>query len=163
MQQFNAECAEGADFFTPLTEQDNACIVRVMLQDDAGPEAVDFFRATGLFLTEFEQIAEVDYAIATAPWVNQGRPNPLLLNGDPSVVSFGDLLGSGSMYRAIGDDILWPEYSTLELYEETDGGQRLTFNVRLAPCRACETTGSLEVVVEIIEGAVFRVSEARTD
>jgi len=150
------EASQAADHWNALVEQcgvepiqlnpddprDAGCVVRAMRGTGASPDAVQLFEMSKLFLLAFEERGTVDSGVASAPWFNMGRPQTVLLNGTPSVISIFNLLPSDWQaepgYAAYEGALAWPEYSRLQESQVfPDGSQRLLISVVLRACRAC--------------------------
>ncbi len=143
-------------------KDDDPCILQVMRLGNASPSAVAFYQQQKYFLVTFEEHGRVDYGQAGAPWVNMGRPTPILfLNGSPDIIeakipddykkdaSYANVLKlptatPGSTLTPL-EDSPWGEYGQLTSVASTSSGQRFVVSYPLRGCRACADDGYLPI------------------
>jgi len=128
------------------------CAIATMEELGASPQAVDFFRTTGWFLSDFQEMGRVDLGSIVNPWRANANGDFALLNGTPSVVlaeAEGRLVDVAierdSAYDMLvtlfPDLLLWPTDNVFEtLGASLQEGQRFIFQFYLNNgCHACRT------------------------
>jgi hypothetical protein len=126
------------------------CVTAIMQDSGASREAVEFFRTTGWFLGDFEEMGRVDMGEIVNPWRANANVQPVFLNGTPLVVYPEDevrpvFIGLDPDYDALvasfPDLSLFPGLSALETLSRLEGGgQRFVLQFDLVDgCHACGT------------------------
>ncbi|MEZ4501831.1 MAG: hypothetical protein R3C39_04345 [Dehalococcoidia bacterium] len=142
----------------PADEGTRACF------DDAvageSPEAIAFLHQYGQFLASFEEQGTVDVGSIGAAWVNMGRGEPVILNGEVPMLPVTWLLFGGDASPVDGwlaepayaeaiaghDPIAWAEYTTITpAAAPMEGGQAFHLSIPVQDCRACEVLATIEV------------------
>lgn len=148
------QCGDPVSTFDPEQPE---CVLRAMQLDRANPEAIAFFEATDQFLDTYTELGRVDFGRVSAPWFNMFRGEPVLLNGSPSMILFGELIpedwqdapGFRSLSDSLEDSGLdpfpWPEYSGLD--ESRSEGRFHILSFPLQECRVCDVVGQLRIAV----------------
>ena len=134
------------------------CIYEVMQKAGASPEAIDFVRRYGYFLSDFKEQGKVDYGVGSAPWINMGRPTyQLALNGFPALQELNSLIPDDWDKDPRYADVLqkepntfpWSEYGGIDSTRRGLNDSMIwTMSFRLAPCRACPDTARIAIDVE---------------
>ncbi len=128
------------------------CVRAIMQELGASPQAMEFWRLTGWFLADFQEMGTVDLATIIHPWRANENVQPAFLNGTPLVVypeTEGGLRGVAieqdpsydALVAAFPHLSFWPSGSVFEALSAPDHeGQRFVLQFRLIDgCRACST------------------------
>ena len=141
-----------------IDEECFAALADLERQDGASDEAIAFFVAHEVFLVAFEEHGAVDFGAVSSPLFNMGRPTPVFLNGDFSLLYLGELPPedwlSRPTYEDLGDVLGWVEYSTLADATVSGETQVFTTQTPIQECRACQTLGYLNLEVTFVAGAL---------
>jgi hypothetical protein len=128
---------------------DQGCIESAMRQLGASESAIQFFDSTMQFLMSFDKRGPIDFGLAASPWVNMGRGEAVLLNGQPSAIPMSRTLsptddswksdpGYANLLQRFPNAFPWAEYGGPTSERQTDTGStsiELRFDMR--ECRAC--------------------------
>lgn len=126
------------------------CVTAIMQDSEASPQATEFFRATGWFLGDFQEMGRVDLGSVVDPWRANENVQYAFLNGTPLVVHPEEEVQPVAieldpnydvLVAAFPDLFLWPGLGLFEALSTTEeGGQRFVIEFRLVDgCHACET------------------------
>jgi hypothetical protein len=121
-----------------------------MQDSSASPQAVDFFRLTGWFLSDIQELGRVDLGSVVNPWRANDNVQRALLNGTPLVVypeteAQPVAIQLDPNYETLVDSfpdlLLWPGDNVFEaLTTSEQGGQRFVLQFSLVDgCHACGT------------------------
>ena len=130
----------------PMTD----CVTAIMQDSNASPQAIDFFRLTGWFLSDIREMGRIDLGTIVDPWRANDNVQHALLNGTPLVVypeKETQLVGieldpnHEVLAAPFPDLLLWPGDSVFEALTTSDsGGQRFVLRFSLVDgCHACGT------------------------
>lgn len=144
------------------------CTFAAMEKAGASPEAMNFFRLTGWFLADFQEMGQVDLGSILDPWRANSNGDFSILNGTPAVVILEE--EGGRIEAAIQND---PNYdaliasfpslrlwSTDNVFESLDaspqGGQRFIFQFYLVNgCHACVTGYMARVALDFASDGTY--------
>jgi hypothetical protein len=139
----------------PMTD----CVTAIMQDSNASPQAIDFFKLTGWFLSDIQEMGRVDLGTIVDPWRANDNVQSALLNGTPKVVYPESEAQSAAIeldpnYDALAATFpalgLWPGDNVFEALTTVDsGGQRFVLQFRLVDgCHACGTGYSARVAFD---------------
>jgi hypothetical protein len=128
-----------------------------MRQLGASESAVRFFEMTNQFLNTFDARGAIDFGLASAPWLNMGRGEGVLLNGSPSAILMSRALnprdeswksqpGYADLVKQYPNASVWVEYGGPVSERQGDDGRLVissAFDMR--ECRACANVGLFRV------------------
>jgi hypothetical protein len=126
------------------------CVTAIMQDSGASRQAMEFFRTTGWFLDDFQEMGRVDLGSVVDPWRANENVQYAFLNGTPLVVHPEEEVQPVAiemdpnydvLVTAFPDLFLWPGLGLFEALSTTEeGGQRFVIQFRLVDgCHACET------------------------
>lgn len=126
------------------------CVRPIMQELGASPQAIEFWRLTGWFLGDFQEMGTVDLATIIDPWRANENVQLALLNGTPAVVypeeegvpvAIEQDSNYDALVAAFPDLDFWPSGGVFEALSAPDHeGQRFVLQFRLIDgCRACST------------------------
>ncbi|HKA35921.1 MAG TPA: hypothetical protein VKH43_03825 [Thermoanaerobaculia bacterium] len=130
------------------------CVKKVLARHGGTPEAFEFYRKTGWFLSELKETGgPVRVATLLDPWRANENEQPALVNGAPPVVYPEDAdfdVEKDAAYRALREKfpnlLLWKPGAELEGSGSTPKGQSFLFRYRLLDgCHACPVRGFARV------------------
>jgi hypothetical protein len=134
-----------------------ACVVKVMRDNGAAPEAVAFFDQTGWILTDLHSVGSVALGVALNPWLANGNYQFILLNGKPPKTfpmyssrldisadpHYGELLELTRQRNGSSEDsiMVWPSDIQLESSSLVpDNAPRFVFQFNIVGgCHVCAT------------------------
>lgn len=144
------------------------CAIATMEQLGASPQALQFFRTTGWFLSDFQEMGKVDLGSIVDPWRANSNGDFALLNGTPSVVlaeAEGRLvevaierdLAYDTLITEFPDLLLWPPDNVFEAFgPAADGGQRFILQFYLVNgCHACVTGYMARVTLDFASDGTY--------
>ena len=126
------------------------CVTAIMQDSGVPRQAIEFFRTTGWFLGDFQEMGRVDMGTVADPWRANDNVQPVFLNGTPLVVYPEEEVRP--VYIELDPDYdvlvasfphlsLWPGHGALETLSTLEGGgQRFVLQFDLVDgCHACGT------------------------
>lgn len=151
------------------------CAIATMEELGASPEAIGFFRLTGWFLSDFQEMGRVDLGSIFDPWRANSNGDFALLNGTPAVVVLEDEgrkvesaiendPAYGTLVASFPDLRLWPTDNLLETLDESfealygfpQDGQRFLFQFYLVDgCHACLTDYMARVALDFYSDGTY--------
>lgn len=126
------------------------CVTAIMQDSGASRQAIEFFRTTGWFLDDFQEMGRVDLGSVVNPWRANENVQYAFLNGTPLVVHPEEEVQPVAIELEPNYDVLvaafpnlflWPGLGLLEALSTTEeGGQRFVIQFHLVDgCHACGT------------------------
>jgi len=152
----------------PMTD----CVTAIMQDSSASPQAIDFFRLTGWFLSDIQEMGRVDLGRIVDPWRANDNVQYALLNGTPLVV-YPDTEAQSvaiqldpnrdALAASFPDLFLWPGDNVFEALTTSDsGGQRFVLQFSLVDgCHACGTGYSARVAFDFDTDGTYLGAGAR--
>ena len=121
--------------------RDYDCVLKVMRDTGAGNQALRFFEHTGAFVSDFQELGEIDVVSADAAFAANVIHYELLVNGTPNLVSLESNLTEAERARP---DIRQLREKGLSLFndhfvrkESLAQGSRFIVEADFAKCNAC--------------------------
>ncbi len=144
------------------------CAIATMEELGASPQALQFFRTTGWFLSDFQEMGKVDLGSIVDPWRANSNGDFALLNGTPSVV-LAEAEGRpvevaierdpayDTLITEFPDLLLWPPDNVFEAFgPSADGGQRFILQFYLVNgCHACVTGYMARVAMDFASDGTY--------
>ncbi len=135
------------------------CVRAIMQDSNASAQAIDFFRFTGYFLSDIQEMGRVDLGTIVEPWRANDNVQYALLNGTPLVVypetealsvSIEVDPNHDALAASFPDLALSPGDNVFEALTTSDsGGQRFVLQFSLVDgCHACGTGYSARVAFD---------------
>ena len=130
------------------------CVRKVMTRHGATPEAFEFFRKTGWFLSELKETGgRVQVATLADPWRANENEQPALVNGKPPIVYPEEAafeVEKIAAFRAMKEKfpklLLWKPGAVLEDVRSAPRGTSFIFRYHLLDgCHACPVRGFARV------------------
>ena len=144
------------------------CAIATMEELGASHQALQFFRATGWFLSDFQEMGKVDLGSIVDPWRANSNGDFALLNGTPSVVlaereaRLVDIAIQGdeaydTLATSFPDLLLWPTDNVFEALDSAaDDGQRFIFQFYLVDfCHVCVTGYMARVAMDFTPDGTY--------
>lgn len=141
------------------------CVKGVLRRHGGTPEAFDFYRKTGWFLSELKETGgPIRVATLVDPWRANENEQPALVGGKPPIVypeeaSFD--VEKDARFQALKEKfpnlLLWKPGAVLEGMNSTPEGQSFLFRYRLLDgCHACPVRGYARVEFLFAPDGTFR-------
>ena len=144
------------------------CAIATMEELGASPQALQFFRTTGWFLSDFQEMGKVDLGSIVDPWRANSNGDFALLNGTPSVV-LAEAEGRpvevaierdpayDTLITEFPDLLLWPPDNVFEAFgSAADQGQRFILQFYLVNgCHACVTGYMARVAMDFAPDGTY--------
>jgi len=126
------------------------CVTAIMQDSGASRQAMEFFRTTGWFLGDFQEMGRVDLGTVVDPWRANENVQYAFLNGTPLVVHPEEEVQPvaieldpdyDALVASFPDLFLWPGLGAFEGLSTPEGeGQRFVLQFHLVDgCHACGT------------------------
>jgi len=141
------------------------CVKKVMKADGATPEAYEFYRKSGWFLSELKETeGRVSIATLVDPWRANENEQPALVGGKPPIVYPEETdvdpqksSGFRSLLAEYPNLLFWKPGPVLEGTTSGPKGQSFVFRYRLLDgCHACAVRGFARVEFLFAPDGTFR-------
>jgi hypothetical protein len=143
-----------------------------MQDSGASPQAIDFFKLTGWFLSDFQEMGRVDLGRVVNPWRANDNVQYAFLSGTPLAVYPEEEVqpvairldpNYDALVPSFPDLSLWPGDNVFEALTTSDhGGQRFVLQFSLVDgCHACGTGYFVRVAFDFDTDGTYRGVSSR--
>jgi hypothetical protein len=129
------------------------CQVEVAAETGMRPETIAFIEANEWVLVSFEELGSVDFGQIRHLYVNMSRPEPVLLNGDFSLIRYREVIPddwsqADESYGGLPDFPVkatapWGAISRVAEAYQNDGSEQLVIETLIKFCGPCPNYGFL--------------------
>jgi len=131
-------------------DRPSECVTAIMQSSGASSQAIEFFKMTRWFLSDFQEMGTVDLGRIVDPWRANDNVQYAFLNGSPLVVYPEEEVRPAAIELDPNYDALVPSFPNLSLWPgdsvfevlgvSEQGGQRFVLEFSLVDgCHACGT------------------------
>jgi curved DNA-binding protein CbpA len=143
------------------------CMLGIMERTNATPQAINFARKYGGYMSEFEEHGIVDIAYVVNPFLANSNDNILLVNGTPDIVDVSDyelppdLQGDPRLQQAFAKGAsLWTNHLNRPVSIESGiNGQSFRFDFSIRTCNGCESLAIARISYDFDSSGRFQGTE----